>query len=420
MLTLYKYLMFVLYPLWCLWLRVRAWQGKEETARLSERYGYATVPRPEGKLVWIHAASVGEVTSVLPLINALQKQHPQWVLLVTTGTVTSAAHLQTRLKQPVLHQYLPIDTSFCAARFLVYWQPSLVLWVESELWPMTLQAMQQRGVPCLLINARLSSRSFQRWQRLPHLAKMVVGAFTAVYAQTATYAKRLQHLGAKNVQVGGNLKADAEALPFDERTLAVMKAAIGNRPVWLAASIHSPEDKAIIEAAQALRVKWPDILTILVPRHPQRGLAMAQDLGKLAAHVCRSQGAIPSRDEPYYIADTLGELGLWYALSPIVFIGGSLFPHGGQNILEPSLFHCALLHGSHMHNFPDMMVAFSKHNASITVQDAQELAQQVAFLLADASKVDAYAAAASAAAQELQGAKATIMQAMQPYLKGGA
>ena len=341
-------------PLAARLLRRRLARGKEDEDRLPERLGRPGRVRPKGPLVWIHAASVGESVSVLPLIRELGRISPDTSVLVTTGTVTSGRVMGERLPANAFHQFVPVDTPSAVKAFLDYWQPSLALWVESELWPNMLHEIKQREIHAILINARMSETSFRNWRRAPLAASELLGSFDLCLAQDDEVAGKLTALGAPRVAVPGNLKLVGEPLPFDADVLAELRAAIGGRPMWLLASSHEGEEQLAAFTHRDLTALFPRLLTIIVPRHPQRGPEIAATLEPLFRVARRSKGELPGRDTEIYIADTLGELGVFYRLCPVAVMGGSFVPHGGQNPLEPARLGAAVLSGPHIDNFRDI------------------------------------------------------------------
>ena len=406
-------------PALALWLKRRERQGKEEASRLDERRGIAGRMRPEGPLVWLHAASVGEAVSVLPLIERLRIRWPEVTILVTTGTVTSARILAGgRLPPGCIHQYVPLDVPDWIARFLDHWQPGAVLWVESELWPNTITEIRRRRLPLVLVNARLSPRSFARWRAAAPLLRAPLDAFEFCLAQDEGTASRLAALGARSVQCLGNLKFDAEPLPADEAELAALRTALNGRPLWCAASIQPGEAEAILTAHRRLAARHQGLLTVIVPRHATRGRDIAElcRAGGLRA-AQRSLGARPAGDVEVYIADTMGELGLFYRLARIAFIGGSLVPHGGQNALEAARLDTALVFGPHMHNFPEVAAALIDAGGAEQVQDGEALAAAVGRLLADAKATATHAAAARAVADSGRGTVARVADALAPLFE---
>src|SRR5262245_42536482 len=259
-------------------LRRRLARGKEDEDRLPERLGRPGRVRPKGPLVWIHAASVGESVSVLPLIRELGRVRPDASVLVTTGTVTSGRVMGERLPSNAFHQFVPVDTPSAVRAFLDYWQPGLALWVESELWPNMLHETKTRGVPVVLLNARMSDSSYRGWRRAPSAAAELLSSFDLCLAQDESVAEKLAALGAQHVEVPGNLKLVGDPLPFDADVLAQLRAAIGGRPMWLLASSHDGEEQLAAFTHRDLAAHFPRLLTIIVPRHPQRGVQIADSL----------------------------------------------------------------------------------------------------------------------------------------------
>jgi 3-deoxy-D-manno-octulosonic-acid transferase len=371
-------------------LRRRVARGKEEAARLSEREGHGAA-RPEGRLIWLHAASVGESLSILPLIEALAERDAALHILVTTGTVTSARVLPQRvpaaLGARVTHRYAPLDVPGWVARFFDGWRPDAAGFVESELWPNTLAATQARGIPLALLNARISARTARRWGRFaPGFARELLGRFQLIMPRSAEDAARLLALGARAVAPPGDLKLAAPPLPADAAALAALQGAIGGRPVLLAASTHPGEEAQVLAAAEVLRRERPDLLTILAPRHPERG-------AELGPWPRRALGALPDAG-PVYLADTIGEMGLLYRVAHVAFIGGSLVPHGGQNPLEAARLGCPLVFGPHMQNFTEATAGLLAAGGARQLPDSAVLAATVADMLTQTEATAAMARAA--------------------------
>jgi len=392
-------------------------RDKEDGARIAERWGFASKARPAGPLVWLHAASVGESLAVLPLIDALRRERPALGVLVTSGTVTSAQLLAERLPRDALHQYVPVDRLSAVRRFLARWQPTLALWVESELWPNLVLETAARNVPMVMLNARLSARSASRWQSMPRLIGPMLASFRAILAQSEDDAARFRTLGAGQARHVGNLKYDAPVLRHDERALADLRATIGERPLWLAASTHNGEEEAALRAHRHALQRWPTALLIIVPRHPKRAdtiAALADGAGLPLAR--RSKGETIEANTRVYLADTLGELGLFYALAPIVFVGGSLTPVGGHNLIEPARLDCALITGPDVTNSFDAAAALTRGSALITVRDGDELAHVVEGFVADPARRHYAAESARAIAATLGGALDETLKTLEPYL----
>jgi 3-deoxy-D-manno-octulosonic-acid transferase len=370
------------------WLGGRALKGKEEPLRLQERYGDAMLGRPQGPLFWVHAASVGEANAILPLVQRLLEDEVEWRALITTGTRTSAELLAKKLPPRALHQYIPLDHPRYVRRFLDHWQPQLVLWTESELWPNLLQQTAARNIPLWLVNGRMSPSSFANWQKFPELAASLLSVFTGIYAGSERDAEHYRALAANvPVQYVGNLKYDAPELPTDMRKLTEMRENIGHRPVLLAASLHPGEDIEIAQLHRRLQSQqWPDLLTIIVPRHAARGDAIASLLRRDGHTVAqRSRGESLTNRIGIYLADTMGELGLFYRVATVVFMGGSLVPHGGQNPLEAARLGVPVVSGLYMQNFAQVCDILEQAGAFKRLLDADALAHEVAALLESAS-----------------------------------
>jgi 3-deoxy-D-manno-octulosonic-acid transferase len=390
-------------------LRRRLAQGKEDPTRWPEKLGKITVARPEGRVIWVHAVSVGEGLSVLPLLKALTACGGVTVLLTCT-TVTAMVLMQARVPERVIVQFLPLDLPGPVARFLEHWRPDVAVMVESEFWPRLIHATHARGIPLILANARMSDRSARRWARLGGLARAVLGRFTLLAAPDAAMAERLISLGAEGVRVRvtGTLKRAAERLPVDPEELARLRAAIGGRPLWLAASTHAGEEAAVADAHRLLCQSRPDALLILAPRHPAR----AGEIGEILAAQGLSQGWRSRGEAPgaqVYLADTLGEMGLWLDLCPVSFVGGSLVPGiGGHNAYEPALHGSAILHGPHVGNFADLYARMDAAGAAQPVTDAASMAAVLGRVLGDPAARQALTEAATGVlAAEADGVAAT-------------
>jgi len=417
-LTLYRTLTTALGPVVMLYLIRRLAAGKEDRSRFAERRGVASRARPEGPLVWVHAASVGEAVSMLALIDELMARRPSLSVLVTTGTVTSARLLGARLPEGrAWHQYVPVDRLAYVRRFLDHWRPDLALWVESELWPNLILETKARGVPLVLVNARMSAGSFQGWQRWPSVIRPLLGAFDLCLGQDVVQTERLRQLGAQRTQCVGNLKSAAGPLPVSEAELERLAAQAGGRPLWLAASTHDGEEEAAAAAHRALKRRRPDILTVIVPRHPARAGAIAALLKGEGFSVARRSLAEPiDAATDVYLGDTLGELGLFYRLAGIAFIGGSLAPMGGHNPLEAALLDCALLHGPDMSNCAAIARDLAAAGAALTVRDGAELAAAVAQLIGDPAERARRAAAALDVAANNRAVLDAVLERIAPWL----
>ena len=401
-------------------LNRRCRQGKEDPARLGERMGEASIERPDGALAWFHAASVGESQSTLILVNALLERYPDMNILITTGTVTSAALMEKRLPKRAVHQYYPLDHPKWVAAFLDHWQPDLALWMESEIWPNMLKALKNRNVPAALVNARLSPQSFKRWKLAAGEVKELLSAFGVCLAQTEEDADYFRQLGAPNVTATDNLKYSAAPLPYDERDLKMLKEATDGRPLWLYASTHDAEEEIACRIHRHLQKNIKNLLTIIVPRHPERRIEIRKACEKYGLKVAlRSEGgAAPAADDQIYIADTLGELGLFYRLSPIACIGRSFSSDGGggHNPIEAAQLGCAILHGPKVQNLARIFEDFDNMGAAIRLKSEQDFQKRLERLFTDSDGLDALQNKATRFAEDKGKVLENVLVALGPLL----
>ncbi len=416
-LTAYRAVTWAARPAAGLILRLRERRGKEDPDRKGERLGLSSLPRPQGQVVWVHAASVGEANSVLPLVAGLTERRPGITVLLTTGTVTSARSVARRLPVGAIHQYVPLDAPQLVARFLSHWQPSLAVFTEQEIWPNLIMETRARGIPLALVNARMSEGSFERWQKRRALAKALFSSFSMVLAQSEAFAGRFAALGAEAARAVGNLKIDAPALPVNAAELEKLEAALAGRPRFVAASTHPGEEMIIAAAHRLLAARIPGFATIIAPRHPERGPALSEALKLQGFDVAlRSAGVLPSAGTDIYIADTIGELGTFYAATHVAFIGGSLIARGGQNPIEAVRHNAAVLTGPHWVNFVEAYEALLARGGAAEVQNAADICAGVADLLADSAALEKLRREAQAALAELGGALERTLQALLPML----
>jgi 3-deoxy-D-manno-octulosonic-acid transferase len=380
--------------------------------------GQANVARPEKTLLWFHAASVGETNTILPLIEELCSKRPDIGVLLTTVTVTSANIAASRLPEGAIHQFVPLDSPTFVTRFFDHWRPDMALFTESEIWPNLILEADKRDIPLVLLNATMSERSFRRWSKMPGLSRPLFSRFSVVLAQSERLAKRLKTLGAHNVIAAGNLKFDAPPPPIDSAELARLKDTVRARPVFLAASTHPGEDEMIAQTHQKLREAIPGLLTIIVPRHPERGSAIAaMSEGLLGLSVARrSKGDALTPETEIYVSDTIGELGLFYSLATVAFIGGSLVPHGGHNPIEAVKLGAGVISGPHWHSFPEVFKAIADKCGCRFVKDADKLAETVLALFSDTASLEKMREGASAAVNELGGAMELTLAALEPFI----
>jgi 3-deoxy-D-manno-octulosonic-acid transferase len=414
-LNAYRSLSIALTPLAGVFARQRLKHGKEDSERIGERRGLSSIARPAGPLVWIHGASVGEVLAAATLIERMRTMNVR--ILLTSGTTTSAAIVAKRFPPDVIHQYVPYDSPRVVARFLEHWQPSFGLFIESDLWPNLILASAERRIPMIVINGRMSQRSFKRWRSAPGTIGTLLGQFEMCLAQSEGDAERFGALGSPHVFTTGNLKLDVPAPPADAGKLDRLVGATRGRVVIVAASTHPGEEEMVIDAHRRLAGYFPGLLTIIVPRHPSRGEAIAQLVEAGGLNVAlRSKEQMPVAQTDIYVADSLGELGLFYRLAPIVFVGGSLVNHGGQNPIEAVKLGAAILHGPHISNFSDVYQALDDAGGARLAEDGEMLVKQIGQWLANPELRQRAVLDASAVVASLGGALERTLAALEPYL----
>ena len=359
-------------------------KGKEDPARYTERFGITKAPRPSGKVLWCHGASIGESLSALPLLTTLHARLPHWHFILTTNTMTSAQLLAQRLPPFITHQFVPWDHPKWVENFMHHWQPDAALWLESELWPNTLASLKAHKIPAALLNARMRPKTAQRWGLARGLVAQMLSSFRFILVGARDYRPVFESLGGKNVRYIGSLKFGAKALPVNEAELQTLRRYLGTRRCIGFVSTHEDEETLFATAARALKDAFPDLLIYWVPRQPDRGAAIAQTLEKQKLHSTRRQMHQPiTAETDVYIADTIGELGLCYALNPLAVIGGSFAPHGGQNPIEGTHFGTAVLYGPHMFNFPELCAALEQAGAARIIPQESALVPAVSQLLSD-------------------------------------
>ena len=397
-------------------LRSRARAGKEDPTRRGERYGKASHPRPDGQLFWLHGASVGELTMLLPLIEHISQHYPQAHILVTSGTITSAKLMETRLPARAFHQYVPLDTPKAAARFLDHWTPDLALWAESEIWPNLILQTKARGVPMALINARLSAKSIEGWSKRKTSARALFNCFDLILASDSDTQNGLSWLLGKDITMTGNLKDAAAKLPAQPSELKPLARAAGKRPVWCAASTHAGEEELILAAHRQVLKTHPKALLILALRHPERRAEMSPLLQGFQPAI-RSRQELPRAKNRVYLFDTIGEMGLAFSLSDISFVCGSLVKGlMGHNPLEPARFGNAVLTGAHIASFADSYKAMIAFNAAQRILNPDMIGQTVTQLLSDKDALQAAQQQALHFAQSRDGVLDAVWDALSPLL----
>ena len=414
---IYRIASLVLGPVIDIYMQYRKKIGKEDPKRFDERLGKANFPRPQGSLIWIHAASIGEAISVLPLIERITKDFPSINVLLTTGTVTSSNLLEKKLPKNVIHQFVPVDKFHAVKRFLSHWKPDCAIWVESEIWPNLVYETHSTGCPLILVNARMSVSSYEKWKKLQNFSKNILSCFSLCIAQTEEDKDRFEKIGAKKVVLGGNLKYEAPSLPADPAETGKLINMISDRPIWLAASTNKGEEEMIAFVHKKIVEKHPNLLTIIIPRHPERQKEVSNILKDEGINISiRSKNEDIETDTSIYVADTVGEMGIFYRLCGIVFMGGSLIEHGGQNPLEAARLECAILSGPNTHNFKSIYKELESVGGVLVVKDAADLAMKVDEIIRDHDKQETLAQNAFEFIEGKKGMLNEYVKLLSPYL----
>lgn len=415
----YRLLTRLLEPLAPRLLDARVKKGKEDPARVDERLGLAGAARPAGPLIWIHGVSVGEALSILPLVERIRKDRPDVGVLVTTGTLTSAQILATRLPHGVIHQFAPVDAPSAVASFLDHWRPTVGVFVESELWPNLLTAAKKRGVPLALVSARITDKTVEGWRKAPGMARALTACFAHVWPQDQASAERLAAMGAR-IDGQVNLKLSGEPLPYDKGEFGRLSALIDDRPVVVAASTHEHEEMAVVGALDHLAER---LFLIVVPRHPERGEEIARNLAADGYSFARRSLGQPITDmTDIYLADTLGELGLFLRLGDVIVMGGSFAPAlgggsvGGHNPLEPARLGKPVVTGPDASNWTAVTRMLKQSGGLVSVLSPAELPGVVGPLLADPDAARDMGERARRAATEAAAGLDRLWLALQAHL----
>ncbi|EJW21361.1 hypothetical protein IMCC14465_11570 [alpha proteobacterium IMCC14465] len=418
MFYIYRAVTWLIGPLTSILFRLRKKIGREDGFRKFERRGFAGMARPKGLLIWVHVASVGEMVTVLPLIRKLLEKFPEAQALLTSGTVTSAKIANDNPHERIIHQYVPMDHPGFAKRFVKHWRPDIGLFVESEIWPNLMHRAEQNNVPLFLINARMSQNSFKNWKRFPISVRHLLNQFNLILAQDSHSCVRYEMLGAKRIITAGNLKYDTPPLPYKATELQKLNQAIGNRPIWLAASTHETEEVSVAETHKNLKDKHPGLLSIIAPRHPQRGESLVKQLTEMNLTIARrSENQTIKADTDIYLADTIGDMGLLYRLCEIAFIGGTLTPRGGQNPLEAARLNTAIFYGPSTENFSEMFTLMKDEDAGRAITTQNDMTDMVDLLLSDATFRKKLSTNALKLIDKNKGATEETLTAVTPFLE---
>ena len=417
-LYIYRAVTWLIGPLTSILFRLRKRMGREDGFRKFERRGFAGMARPKGLLVWVHVASVGEMVAVLPLIHKLLGNFPAVQTLLTSGTVTSAKIANDNPHERIINQYVPMDHPGFAKRFVKHWRPDVGLFVESEIWPNLMYQAEQNNVPLFLINARMSQNSFKNWKRFPNSVRYLLNQFDLILAQDNYSCVRYEMLGARRIISAGNLKYDTPPLPHNAAELQKIRQAIGSRPIWLAASTHEGEELMIAETHKNLKLKHPGLLSIIAPRHPQRGDSLVKQLKEMGLTIAqRSRTQAINKETDIYLSDTIGEMGLFYRLSDIAFIGGTITPRGGQNPLEAARLDTAIFYGPSNQNFSEMFSLIREVDAGREIITQDDMTDMVDLLLSDPDFREKLKTNALQLIDKNAGATDETLSAISPFLE---
>lgn len=419
--TLYYHITAKSAPLLKFLLSKRLEKGKEDPARYLEKTSVITKPRPKGALLWIHAASVGEAQSALILMDKCLAQFPNAHILLTTGTVSSANLMEKRLPKQAFHQFYPLDHPQWIKNFLNHWKPDAVLWMESELWPNMLGEIKHRKIPAVLVNARLSKRSFKTWSLFKNFAPDVLSTFDVILCQTEQDKSLYEKLGAPRCIITDNIKYSAKMLDFNKQDFDLLSKAVYSRPLWLLASTHAGEEEIACRIHEILKIKLPDLLTIIIPRHPERRDEILKSCANFQLKLCLrgKNKKLPAHSDDIYIADTFGELGLFYRISPLSFIGRSLSKDGGggHNPIEAAQLGCVIIHGKNIQNLQEIYDDMDSYGAAISIADEATMTGLVSGLLTDYKRLQELQSKALKFSKEKSGAIERAMAEILPRLE---
>ena len=386
--TFYVLLIYILLPLYALYWLIRGLINRSYLDRVGQRFGLSYPKLPAGT-IWVHAVSVGEVQASVPLVHALKSRFPGRIILLTTVTPTGAAHVVKVLGDTVRHCYIPFETPNAVNSFFNATQPALALVMETEIWPNLYHTCGKRGIPLVLVSARISPNSVDRYRWFLPMFREALSHGILIAAQGEADASRFLSLGAspERTWITGNIKFDFE-LPADlaARGAKLRERYIGDRPVWIAASTHDKEEEQVLDAHERILALMPNVVLVLVPRHPERFNTVASILRRRNfTFVSRTSGERCEADTTVFLGDTMGELTTLYAASDVAFVGGTLVPVGGHNLLEPGALGLPVVTGPHLFNTQDIADLFGDIGASVEVQDGATLASAVVPLLQDRS-----------------------------------
>ena len=368
---IYRFITNVFYPFSGIYLWIRIKKDKEIKDRIKERYGLPGKKRIGGNLIWLHASSIGESLSILPLVDEIKKRKNISQILITTGTKTSSDLINDRISGNVIHQFLPLDVPLYVSNFLDYWRPSLAVFVESEIWPNLIIEAKKKGINQIIVNGRMTSQTYTKWMNYPNTAKKIFSCFKVCCTQNSDSLLFFEKLGIKNCQFTGNLKFTSSPKKIDLKIKNELKKKFSGRRLLVAASTHPGEEDEIYKITEEIRKKNPDFLTIIIPRHPNRNNFFTNlNINNI---ITRSSKEKIKKNTSVYLVDTFGELHIFYSIADFIFIGGSFVDHGGQNPIEAAFYGKIINHGKNIQNFTDVYSVLNQMNITNQVNNSNQL-----------------------------------------------
>ena len=378
MLNLYRLLINLVLLISPLIIILRLIKKKEHPIRFKEKFCFFPIKRGNGKLVWFHGSSVGEILSIIPLVEKLEKNKSIKKILITSSTLSSSKVLTKFKLKKTVHQFFPIDANFLTKKFLDYWNPAIAIFVESEIWPNMLINVKKKSIPLVLLNARITKESYKKWKMISLLSKFLFESFDISFPQNYETKKYLNSLGVKKIKFLGNLKFSESKTQKNIALNKNIEKIFKSRKIWCAASTHNGEEKICIEAHQKLKKKYKKLLTVIIPRHVHRVNNIYKEVNKMGFKVqIHSKKSKIKKDTDIYLVDTYGETKSFFKICNTVFLGGSIVNHGGQNPLEPARFGCKILHGPNIQNFTEVYRLLNKENLSFKFYNTNQLAKSV-------------------------------------------
>ena len=370
----YQFLIFILIIFSPIIFLIRIIKKKEDLTRILEKLSFPSKNRKKGKLIWFHAASVGELMSIVPLVKSLESNKKIKTILITTSTLSSAKIFKKLDFKKSIHQFFPIDFLYFSNRFIDYWKPEIAIFIDSEIWPSTFSVIKKNSIKLLLLNARITNRSFKKWTKIKHFANKIFSKIDIAYPQNNETKKFLKKLNVNNLKNLGNLKFTEINNKKDIKFEKKFMSQIHNRSIFCAASTHPNEEILIAKVHKLLKKRIDNLLTIIIPRHINRALTIKKEIDKLKLNsIIKSSKERILSDTDIFIVDTYGESKKFYNISNIVFMGGSIVKHGGQNPIEPARFGLSIIHGPNISNFKDIYDFFGANKITFKIHSKNQL-----------------------------------------------